>query len=111
GAIPRLSAAPHSTLHTIGGLPPDLAAPPAGCHFAPRCQYSRELCTSESPRLAPSNSSDSEPNGDANGHRVRCHFPFGETANSEVRGVMTSGAVTGVDEIDVRVVQGSDRGD
>src|SRR5699024_7081638 len=64
GAIPRLSAAPHSTLHTIGGLPPDLAAPPAGCHFEPRCQYSRELCTSESPRLAPSNSSDPDPNGD-----------------------------------------------
>src|SRR5699024_4562506 len=45
GAIPRLTAPPHTTLHTIGGQPPGLAQPPVGCRFAPRCEYARDVCT------------------------------------------------------------------
>lgn len=32
-------------LHTIPGLPPDLARLPEGCPFAPRCDYARTECT------------------------------------------------------------------
>jgi oligopeptide/dipeptide ABC transporter ATP-binding protein len=39
-------------LPSIGGNPPDLAALPAGCAFAPRCQYVFETCLSGQPPLA-----------------------------------------------------------
>ncbi len=34
------------TLATIPGSPPDLAAPPPGCRFHPRCQFVKHDCTS-----------------------------------------------------------------
>ena len=33
------------TLTSIPGSPPDLAAPPPGCRFHPRCSFAREDCT------------------------------------------------------------------
>jgi oligopeptide/dipeptide ABC transporter ATP-binding protein len=33
-------------LATIPGAPPDLASPPAGCPFHPRCPFAQEDCTS-----------------------------------------------------------------
>ena len=37
-------------LGTIPGSPPDLANPPPGCAFAPRCQFAEATCTKEVPR-------------------------------------------------------------
>jgi oligopeptide/dipeptide ABC transporter ATP-binding protein len=38
-------------LHSIEGTPPDLAAPPAGCRFAPRCPHAVPSCRTEEPPL------------------------------------------------------------
>jgi peptide/nickel transport system ATP-binding protein len=39
-------------LETISGSPPDLAALPPGCAFAPRCRHASEFCTREIPVVA-----------------------------------------------------------
>jgi peptide/nickel transport system ATP-binding protein len=39
-------------LPTIGGAPPDLRAPPAGCRFADRCEEAFDRCRAEAPALA-----------------------------------------------------------
>lgn len=49
-------------LQTIGGAPPDLAALPPGCTFAPRCPHARPACLTDVPRATSL--------GD--GHRVSC---------------------------------------
>jgi peptide/nickel transport system ATP-binding protein len=61
GSLPRIGDdAPRKGL---GGTPPNLAAPPAGCRFHPRCPVAMEICTRVSPPLETI-----EP-----GHRVACH--------------------------------------
>ncbi|WP_405482527.1 ABC transporter ATP-binding protein [Streptomyces sp. NBC_00009] len=42
---------PRVPLHGIPGSPPDLAAPPAGCRFAPRCPLVHERCHVSEPAL------------------------------------------------------------
>ncbi|MGH3185955.1 MAG: ABC transporter ATP-binding protein [Streptosporangiaceae bacterium] len=64
-AIPRLERPAHSPLPVIGGRPPDLAALPSGCSFAPRCRYAADDCRATSPPLA-----EQEP-----GHRWACWHP------------------------------------
>lgn len=49
-------------LQTIGGAPPDLAALPPGCTFAPRCPHARPACLAEVP----------QPSAVGAGHRVTC---------------------------------------
>ena len=49
-------------LQAIGGAPPDLAALPPGCTFAPRCAHARPACLAEVPRSVAL----------GNGHRVSC---------------------------------------
>ena len=49
-------------LQTIPGSPPDLAALPPGCAFAPRCAQAMEGCRQQQPQLAPR----------AHGHSVAC---------------------------------------
>jgi len=39
-------------LTPIGGAPPDLAVPPAGCRFHPRCRYAVDACRSADKVLA-----------------------------------------------------------
>ncbi|HET6503683.1 MAG TPA: ABC transporter ATP-binding protein [Amycolatopsis sp.] len=51
GAIPRLDQEKGEQLRSIPGLPPDLAHPPAGCRFAPRCAFATERCHAENPVL------------------------------------------------------------
>ncbi|MCW0180205.1 MAG: ABC transporter ATP-binding protein [Zavarzinia sp.] len=46
---PALIRAATRRLPTIGGAPPDLTAPPAGCGFAPRCPLADETCRSLAP--------------------------------------------------------------
>ena len=38
-------------LRAIGGMPPDLAMPPPGCRFHPRCAYAEEACIAAEPPL------------------------------------------------------------
>ncbi len=49
-------------LQAIGGAPPDLAALPPGCTFAPRCPHARPQCLAEVPQAATVGT----------GHRVSC---------------------------------------
>jgi oligopeptide/dipeptide ABC transporter ATP-binding protein len=44
---------PRRPLEGIPGRPPDLARPPSGCRFAPRCPKVMERCTAEPPSLYP----------------------------------------------------------
>jgi oligopeptide/dipeptide ABC transporter ATP-binding protein len=39
------------SLRAIGGMPPDLAMPPPGCRFHPRCAYVEEACVVAEPPL------------------------------------------------------------
>jgi peptide/nickel transport system ATP-binding protein len=38
-------------LQAVPGAPPDMSDPPAGCAFAPRCSYARDICRSETPAV------------------------------------------------------------
>jgi len=51
GAIPRLDQDKDEELRSIPGLPPDLAHPPAGCRFAPRCAFATDRCRTDDPAL------------------------------------------------------------
>jgi peptide/nickel transport system ATP-binding protein/oligopeptide transport system ATP-binding protein len=64
-AVPRIERPPHSPLPVIGGRPPDTAALPPGCPFAPRCPSAAARCQREAPPLL-----EHEP-----GHRWACWFP------------------------------------
>jgi oligopeptide transport system ATP-binding protein len=50
-SAPRLDSDSTKRLVTIEGQPPDLAALPPGCSFAPRCRYAQEDCRAVSPPL------------------------------------------------------------
>ena len=49
-------------LAEISGVVGSLLAPPSGCHFSPRCRYTKEVCREEEPLLR-----EARP-----GHGVRC---------------------------------------
>jgi peptide/nickel transport system ATP-binding protein len=51
GSITRIDGDRSRHLPAIGGLPPSLMNPPAGCHFRPRCPHAFAKCT-EVPELA-----------------------------------------------------------
>ena len=88
-SIPRLNQPSHSRLAMIPGRPPDLVDPPAGCRFAPRCAYARDLCRREEPPLVPAESPD---------HTFACHFPVGSPEYHERRVELSrsSGTTVGV---------------
>ncbi len=44
---------PLRTLRPLGGEPPDLLDPPAGCRFHPRCRFATERCHEDEPPLEP----------------------------------------------------------
>jgi oligopeptide transport system ATP-binding protein len=50
-SVPRLDGPAGERLVPIDGSPPDLAALPAGCAFAPRCKLAIDACRSTRPRL------------------------------------------------------------
>lgn len=50
GAIPRLDRNAER-LATIEGVVPQMAAPPAGCRFAPRCPFVEDRCKRERPPI------------------------------------------------------------
>jgi peptide/nickel transport system ATP-binding protein len=61
-AFPDLDGAAHD-LVPIDGSPPDLASPPPGCRFQPRCPFALERCATDDPETARA------PDGSA----VACH--------------------------------------
>ena len=67
-SIPRIEYPSHTRLLAITGRPPDLAHPPLGCNFAPRCPYAQERCHVEEPPLMPAESP---------GHEFACWYPVG----------------------------------
>lgn len=48
-SITRLEMDKSKQLSPIEGTPPDLFAPPAGCPFAPRCEYCMDICRESFP--------------------------------------------------------------
>jgi peptide/nickel transport system ATP-binding protein len=72
-SIPRLSQDSTQRLLTIGGLPPDLANPPAGCRFAPRCSRASDKCRSDEPPLT----------GETADHLFSCWHPVDGPAGPE----------------------------
>jgi len=73
-SIPKLDEPSHTRLQVIGGRPPDLINPPAGCRFAPRCPYAQERCLTEQPPLV---------EAETPGHEYRCWFPVGTAKGAE----------------------------
>jgi len=67
-STPRLSNPSHTRLAAIDGRPPDLASLPAGCPFAPRCRYARDVCRRVAPPLVAAESPD---------HAYACWYPLG----------------------------------
>jgi peptide/nickel transport system ATP-binding protein len=59
-SLPRIGRT--SIAKPLGGAPPNLAEPPAGCRFHPRCPLAMDICRKEAPAMAPV----------ASGHRVAC---------------------------------------
>jgi peptide/nickel transport system ATP-binding protein len=51
----------------LDGAPPNLAAPPPGCRFHPRCPIARDICRSVTPAMQTFGPE----------HRVACHFAEG----------------------------------
>ncbi|HUN32443.1 MAG TPA: ABC transporter ATP-binding protein [Trebonia sp.] len=64
-AIPRLDRPAHTILPVVGGRPPDPAALPPGCPFAPRCPVTADDCLTTEPELAEH----------VEGHRWACWHP------------------------------------
>jgi peptide/nickel transport system ATP-binding protein len=73
-SIPKLEQPSHTRLQIIGGRPPDLINPPAGCRFAPRCPYAQPRCHTEQPPLV---------EAETPGHLYRCWYPVGTDAGRE----------------------------
>lgn len=63
-------------LYSIPGSPPDLANPPSGCKFHPRCKFAKEICKEQAPDVI-----EVEPN-----HFSKCHFAL-EIFNGQLGGV------------------------
>lgn len=74
-SIPRMEEPSHTRLATIGGRPPNLIAPPAGCRFSPRCPYATDLCVREEPELQSAGPD----------HFFACHHPVGSERWNEVQ--------------------------
>ena len=50
-SVPRMDRSRGERLIPIAGQPPDLTREIAGCAYVPRCDYARERCGREAPRL------------------------------------------------------------
>ena len=74
-AIPRIERPPHTPLPVVAGRPPDLAALPAGCPFAPRCPKAQDMCREAAPPLE-----EGSP-----GHRWACWYPCEDAGRERQR--------------------------
>jgi peptide/nickel transport system ATP-binding protein len=62
-AFPSIKG-PRRRLRSIPGSPPDLANPPPGCRFHPRCQFAQEVCKYVEPPMVQVSAE----------HWSQCHF-------------------------------------
>lgn len=58
-----------STKTSLPGTPPNLANPPSGCRFHPRCPLAIDICRTDVPEMITLE----------NNHRVACHLVKGDT--------------------------------
>ena len=73
-SIPKLDE-DSTRLIPIEGMTPNMAEPPTGCYFHPRCKYCQERCRTQSPEMVQM----------AGGtHRFRCFYPLGNEQDEEV---------------------------
>ena len=73
-SVPRVGQRPRR-LQQLDGQPPDPAAMPPGCRFAPRCREQVPLCEQVEPVLKPA----------APGRLARCHLRGDQTLEAETR--------------------------
>ena len=71
-SIPKPDQDQSEPLYSIPGIPPDLARPPAGCRFHPRCRYVTDQCRVREPLL----------DGDESVHTYACFHPVGSARPS-----------------------------
>jgi oligopeptide transport system ATP-binding protein len=50
-SVPKIHTNNKETLYSLKGTPPDLINPPAGCSFAPRCEYGMMVCRKRYPDI------------------------------------------------------------
>jgi len=67
-AVPRLDDNADK-LKTIPGNPPDAMMDPVGCPFSPRCKFSKDICSNQTPELLETGE---------NNHFRACHVAFEE---------------------------------
>jgi len=67
-AVPRLDDNAEK-LKTIHGNPPDAMLDPVGCPFSPRCKFSKDICSTQTPELLEAGE---------NNHFRACHVAFEE---------------------------------
>ena len=102
-SIPRLSQDNKQRLLTIGGLPPDLANPPVGCRFAPRCTRATDKCRANEPPLI----------GETREHLYACWHPVdgpagaGAAADGPARAQAVAGRPAGPGDGDGAVPPGT----
>lgn len=65
-AVPRLDDNADK-LKTIPGNPPDAMLDPVGCPFSPRCKFSKDICSTQTPELLETGE---------NNHFRACHIAF-----------------------------------
>ena len=80
-SIPGIHKDKSERLQSIPGSPPDMTNPPAGCPFAPRCPYARNVCAAQCP-----------PYVQAGGHRAMCWLlqPDAPAENNPLYGKLTA---------------------
>jgi peptide/nickel transport system ATP-binding protein len=66
-SIPKVDQDQSQPLYSIPGIPPDLANPPTGCRFHPRCRYATSECKTAEPVLE----------GEDSEHVYACFHPVG----------------------------------
>jgi peptide/nickel transport system ATP-binding protein len=66
-SIPKPNQDQSEPLYSIPGIPPDLARPPSGCRFHPRCRYATDECKRREPML----------DGEVSSHTYACYHPVG----------------------------------
>ncbi|MFI0355422.1 dipeptide/oligopeptide/nickel ABC transporter permease/ATP-binding protein [Actinomadura sp. 9N407] len=81
-AAPVLSTPSHTRLEVIDGRPPDLAAPPAGCRFNPRCPFAQDRCRTEEPPLV---------TDEATGRSFACWYPADTAEPAQLEGSVPHG--------------------
>jgi peptide/nickel transport system ATP-binding protein len=76
-SVPQLGDPPHTTLQAIEGTPPNIAALPAGCRFAPRCRHAELDCQEALPALVPAGG-----NEHGSEHAFACFHPIGSRSEN-----------------------------